>query len=315
MPHNLIATASLAALVALLAGPQGVASYGELNKYLIVSSAQTHQVAYAPLPQEAPPGQAQLKVLISTGLTYPQGLAVDPWRRNLYVADPSLNKLVYYVLDPYSEETLYVGAQQVAAKGVEVRWVSVDNLGNVYFTVENTQSIMRITAQNIDAGITVPEALFQAPNNGMVSAPGGIAIDNYFAYWTNKLNPTTAGTLVRSLHGPASTTTELANINAKCYGVCMAINNVFFTAEQGNLYGLSRLGGTEPVTVSEAFEEPRGCSWDGANTVYVADKKKNAVYSFPANMPSLREHMPIALTANMEGAYGVAVFTVSQSVV
>lgn len=312
MPHNALVVSCTALAVALWTGPQVAEAYNELDQFLIVSSSATHSIAYSPIAQEKPPGEVKLRTLISTGLTYPQGLAVDPWRKYLYVADPTLNNLVYYVLDPQGDR-LYVSEQRVVAKGVEVRWVSVDNLGNVYFTVESTQRVMRITADMLDRGETNPQIVFEGKTSGMVSAPGGIAIDNYFAYWTNKLNPEQAGTIVRSLHAPASTTTDLANINAKCYGVCMAVNNVFFTDETKNLYGISRLGGHKPVTVSSTFEEARGCAWDGQNTVYVADKKKNAVFSFPANMPSLRENLPIQLTAYMEGAYGVAVYTVSQS--
>merc|ERR1719487_1917287 len=157
-------------------------AYNEMDKFLIVSSSATHQVAYAPVSQEKMPGEIKLRTLISSGLTFPQGLAVDPWRRYLYVADPTLNELVYYVLDPRSETRLYVGSQKVAATGVEVRWVTVDNLGNVYFTVESTQQVMRITTTNLDAGNTSPEAVFKGSTSKYVSAPGGIAIDNYFVY-------------------------------------------------------------------------------------------------------------------------------------
>jgi len=308
----------LALLVAIRAGRQCADAYGEMNKFLIVSSSATHQVAYAPLPQEELMGEVRLRTLIDSGLQFPQGLAVDPWRQYLYVADPTLNQLVYYKLDPRSDERLYVGSQQVAAKGVEVRWVAVDTLGNVYFTVESKQQIMRITAAKLDRGVTAPEVVFEGAQSS-VSAPGGIAMDNYFVFWANKLNPEQAGTIVRSLHAPGSKTTDLTSVKSanstptKCYGVCMAVNNIFFTDDTQNLFGIPRLGGKAPVKVSNAFEEARGCAFDGGQTVYVADKKRNAVYSFPANMPSLRESMPIQLTAHMEGAYGVTVYTVSDA--
>jgi DNA-binding beta-propeller fold protein YncE len=302
-----------AVLLALWSGLRAANAYGEMNKFLIVSSSATHEVAYAPIKQDKMPGQVTLRTLISTGLTFPQGVAVDPWRRYLYVADPTLNKLVYYVLDPRGEDRLYVGPQLVAAQGVEVRWVTVDNLGNVYFTVESTHRVMRITAEKLDRGDTSAEVVFEGSKSSMVSAPGGIAMDNYFAYWTNKLNPNKAGTVVRSLHKPYSDTSELSKFDAKCYGVCMAVNNIFFTGETKKLYGIGRLGGSNATTISSAFDEPRGCAFDGLNTVYVADKKKNAVYSFSANMPTLRNNLPIKLTANMQGAYGVAVYTVSES--
>merc|ERR1719272_1588046 len=160
-----------ATLVVLWAGLQGADAYNEMDKFLIVSSSSTHQVAYAPVPQEKMPGEVKLRTLISSGLTFPQGLAVDPWRKYLYVTDPTLNNLVYYVLDPRGEDRLYVGPQKIAARGVEVRWVTVDNLGNVYFTVESTQRVMRITAEMLDSGITAPQVVFEGSKSGMVSAP------------------------------------------------------------------------------------------------------------------------------------------------
>lgn len=302
------------ALVVALTGIQNADAYGELDKFLIVSSSSTHQIAYAPIPKGGLTGDIKLRTLISEGLTFPQGLAVDPWRKYLYVADPTLNQLVYYKLDPRSDDQLYVGEQFVAAKGVEVRWVACDSLGNVYFTVESTQRVMRITADNLDKGFTNPELVFEGSQNGMVSAPGGIAVDNYFAYWSNKLDPEKSGAIIQSMHAPNSKSKPLLKINAKTYGVCTAVNNVFFTDETKNLYGIPRLGGLDaPVKVSTAFAEARGCAWDGQNTVYVADKKNNAIYKFPAAMPTLREEIPIQLVANMEGAYGVAVYSVTQS--
>jgi DNA-binding beta-propeller fold protein YncE len=320
----------LAFLVALWRGLPGAEGYGEMDKFIIVSSPEERMIAYAPLSTQELVGEVKLRELItsSDGLVLPQGLAVDPWRRYLYVADPALNNLVYYVLEP-SGDRLYVGKQKIAAEGVEVRWVSVDNLGNVYFTVENTQKIMRITAEQLDRGDKRPQTLFQGTVQGsnaqvtngttLVNAPGGIAIDNYFVYWTNKLNPDVSGTIVRSLHaaaiGPMSTATELSNLNAKCFGVCMTGNNVFFTGETKNVYGMSRLGGAKATTISSDFTSPRGCAFDGFNTVYVADRREDKVKSFPANIPSLSERFrPTVQTfANFKGAFGVTVYTVSES--
>merc|ERR1719265_1574281 len=101
---------------------------------------------------------------------------------------------------------------------------------------------MRITAEKLDRGDTSAEVVFEGSK---VNAPGGIAMDNYFAYWTNKLNPSKSGAVVRSLHTNSSSLKELSKFDAKCYGVCMAVNNVFFTGESKKLYGIGRLGGSE----------------------------------------------------------------------
>jgi sugar lactone lactonase YvrE len=283
-----------------------------MNKFLIVSSSVTHEIAYAPLPQERVVNDVLLRQLIGEGLTFPQGLAVDAWRRYLYVADPTLNRLVYYVLTAEGEDKLYASKQFTAADGVEVRWVSCDALGNVYFTTENTQKVLRITPAMLDSGNVVPEIVYATPS-GAVSAPSGIIMDNYYVYWLNKLDPTKAGTVVKALHAPNSTAEKMANIDAKCYGICMTGSNVFFTDETKNLYALPRLGGVQPTKVFSNFSEARGCAYDGSNTLYVADKKKNTIFGFPANMVSLGEKVPLSVTAYMEGAYGVAVYTVSES--
>jgi len=301
--------------------PRVSKAYNEMPQFLIVSSSVTHQIAYAPIPQEPHPPALELKTLITSGLTFPQGLAVDPWRRYLYVADPTLNKLVYYVLKAKGRDKLEVGKQQTAAVGtdaatpLQVRWVSVDNLGNVYFTVESLHRIYRITSSMLDRGVTTPEVVFEGSKTPSVNAPGGIAIDNYFVYWSNKLSQNTAGTIVRGGYAPETVTKALTDIEAKSYGVCLAVNNVFFTAETKYMYGVNRLGSgwNGTVAVSDQFNEARGCAYDGMGTVYVADKGNNAIYSFPGDMMELRESVPVSLTAYMQGAYGVSVYTVSES--
>lgn len=304
----------LAALLVFCKNVLEVQSYGEMNKFLIVSSSVTHEVAYAPLPQDKLQPEVQLRQLIGDGLTFPQGLAVDQWRRHLYVADPTLNRLVYYVLEPDGDDRLDVSKQYTACEGVEVRWVACDNLGNVYFTAENTQQVLRLTASMIDHGnVKNPEIVYTTSSG--VSAPSGVVMDNYYIYWLNKLDPTKTGTVVKALHAPNSSYEKMANIDVKGYGLCMTGSNIFFTDETKNMYGLPRLGGVAPTKVFSNFSEARGCAFDGMNTVYVADKKKNTIFSFPANVASLLEtvQLPLTISAYMEGAYGVAVYTVSDS--
>ena len=42
-----------------------------------------------------------------------------------------------------------------------------------------------------------------------------------------------------------------------------------------------------PLQISDRLLGPRGCSWDGDATVYIADKAAGALYSFPGNMHNL----------------------------
>lgn len=260
-----------------------------------------------------------MRQLIGTGLQYPQGLAMDSYRNYLYVADPGLQKLVRYPITTGRGDALYAGAQEVVAQFVEVRAVSVDGFGNVYFTEEPTQNIWRVTWDSMVAGTMVPESVYNASTLSSVSAPGGIAVDNFFIYWVNKASGTSAGTLVRGHHKPPSagmnitaTTNVLASNSAKCYGVCIARGNIFYTDDQSSLYGIQRSATArhDPVVVTTGLQEPRGCAYDGTGTVYVADKAQNAVFQFPGNMLQPFSFAP-QKAIDLQGAFGVAIHTVA----
>lgn len=264
--------------------------------------------------------------LISEGLTFPQGVAVDQVRKVLYVADPNLGKLVSYPLKSSRRTPLYVGAQKTVAENVEVRAVAVDGLGNVFFTEEPTGKIMRVTAKMIEDGTTTAETVYDSAQSKGVSAPGGIAVDNYFVYWLNKVGGPSHGTLLRGRQTPSpvallnvtrmqansskAAMVALASNAVKCYGVCLALGNIFYSDESANLYGIHRASTAQsnPVTVSNSLQQPRGCSFDGDSTVYVADKVANAVYQFPSNMQDLTENTPLTKAADLPGAFGVAVY-------
>lgn len=270
-------------------------------------------------------GASSMEDLVTEGLTFPQGVAVDQVRKVVYVADPNLGKLVSYPLKG-NRGKLSVGAQKTVAENVEVRAVAVDGLGNVFFTEEPTGKVMRVTAKMIEEGSTTAETVYAAAESKGVSAPGGIAVDNYFVYWLNKVGGSEHGTVLRGRQTPAplallnvtkmqanaskAAMVALASNAMKCYGVCLALGNIFYTAESTHLYGVHRASTAQsnPVTVADSLEQPRGCAFDGDSTVYVADKVANAVYQFPSNMQDLTERTPLTKAADLPGAFGVAVY-------
>lgn len=168
------------------------------------------------------------------------------------------------------------------------------------------------------------------PQKG-VSSPGGIALDNYFVYWLNKVGGTDHGTLLRArqnphpnalmnvtkqqVNGSGPAMIALASNAVKCYGLCMALGNIFYSDESTNLYGIHRASTAQhdPVTVSSSLQQPRGCAFDGDSTVYVADKVANAVYQFPSNMQELTENRPLTKAADVQGAFGVAVYVQTET--
>ena len=106
---------------------QGASAWGAAQKYLVVAAPSASRIAYLRLPETGAPatGSEPMETLIDSGLTFPQGVAVDDYRRMLYVADPALGKLVGYSLR-HEGGRLSVGPQETVASGAEVRSVSVD---------------------------------------------------------------------------------------------------------------------------------------------------------------------------------------------
>lgn len=294
--------------------PQHGRGYGEAPKYLIVSAPSTRRIAYLKLPSGGPiVAGEQMRTLIATGLSVPQGIAVDQYRKKLYVADPDLNKLVSYDI-VHSGDGLTVGAQQVVASGVESRWVTVDGIGNVYFTDEAKNRVYKVSAQSVESGTPTADIIYDS-GSSVISSPGGIATDNFFVYWVNKASGMQVGTLIRATETPNITisptipsVTKMTNNVMKSYGVCLAGRNIFYTDEQSSMYAVVRTGGT-PKKVTASLQEPRGCAYDGEGTVYVADKSLNAVYQFAANSDAFTTATSIHKAVDFQGAFGVSVYT------
>eukprot|EP00928_Gymnodinium_smaydae_P002123 TRINITY_DN10750_c0_g1_i1.p1 TRINITY_DN10750_c0_g1~~TRINITY_DN10750_c0_g1_i1.p1 ORF type:complete len:331 (+),score=68.35 TRINITY_DN10750_c0_g1_i1:94-993(+) len=281
-------------------------AFGEAQRYLLVSSPATHRIGYLKMQRDgAPPVNESLRILVDSGLSVPQGIAVDDYRKRLYVADPDLNKLVGYDIR-HSGDAIVLGAQFTIATDVEPRWVAVDGVGNVFFTDESKNRILKLSAGAAETRApATPEVLFDGSKNGSaVSSPGGIASDNIFLYWSNKAYGTQVGSLVRGVEGGGATV--MANNAMKSYGVCMGTRHLFFTNEETHLYALSRSGSGGVQTVSSGFLQPRGCAFDGESTIYVADKMHNAVYQFSANSRDFSKPRKLTKAADFPGAFGVA---------
>jgi len=304
------------------------------SKFLIISSPQNGTIGYVKLSQRTNMSRDEVSTLISDGLHHPQGIAVDQKRHRLLVADPDLGKLVSYSLRLSGDSVSVTGEPAVVADGVSPRWVAVDGSGNVFFSEEGEDQILTVPW---DAEGTAPRLVFD--KDAPVRAPGGIASDNYFVYWINKEEGTSSGLVVRGsqYQGSADNATTLARLTTpigkedeeasatleptvlssatgKGYGVCVARDVVFFTAESQEVYQVSRdpaapslaQSGTDKANlVTNQLVSPRGCAFDGQEAVYVADRSNNAVYEFPSTAGVLQTSL--VKLVDYEGAFGVAV--------
>jgi len=287
-------------------------------KYLIVSNARSGTIGYVALNTDG--GEAgAVRMLIDRDLGHPQGLAVDQKRQLLLVADSELRKVVSYGLTVHEDGSLAVDEQTPIAEDVEARWVAVDGPGNVYVTDEIGDRVLTVSAKQVLDGDTKVQPVFvaDAAAKAAISAPGGIATDNHYLYWTNKDQATTRGTVVRALGSPPNASavplnaTVMASNAPKAYGACLALDKLYYTGHDKEVYAVqhSRAGRqAAPVTVSSALTSPRGCAWDGESTVYVADRGADGVFALP--LPALElAAVEAKKVAHFEGAFGVAVFS------
>merc|ERR1719453_2860682 len=138
-----------------------------------------------------------------------------------------------------------------------------------------------------------PRVLYDGANSVEVEAPGGLATgwDNNGPklFWTNKALGAQVGAVVAASTDPstAQTPTKVARNVNNVYGVCLAMNNLYYTAENTYVYGVKKTGGAF-ATISDKFLAPRGCAFDGDGTVYIMDTQRNEIMSFPSNMGILR---------------------------
>lgn len=289
----------------------------EPSRYLFASSLRTGKVVYVHLPARSPitgPGAPDHKAhtLIDSGLKSPMGLAADQQRNRLFVADEGAKKVLAYNLLFSNGKAVVDGEPSVAANDVDVRWVACDGVGNLFISDEARNYIMKVPA---DASLRLgssPKIVYNGNVLTQVSAPGGVAVDNFHVFWANKAVGTTAGSVVKGFETPPSTNAAesvhmLANNADKVYGVCLAKDNVFYTNHEKYIYGVKKGGGKELV-ISDKLQEPRGCSYDGDGTVFVADRGANLIAAFAGNMQKLSSAR-IGKVIDLEGAFGVAVLS------
>lgn len=284
----------------------GAAAY-EAHKYLLISTPFNHKVVYVKLGEDK-----TIHPLIDAGLKSPQGLAVDQKKNKLYVADPDSRKIFGFNLLFNNGVLLTDGKQEVAAQNVDARWVAVDGVGHIFFTDERYNLIQKVTADRLLRGDPTPAVIYSGNSVSQVSGPGGIAVDNFHVFWTNKVVGNLVGSVVKGFEEPPATNVAasvkaIAKNAGKVYGVCLSMNNVFYTDADKYVYAVKKTGGAI-ATVTDKLIQPRGCVWDRDGTVFVADKGGNAIYSLPGNMHTLTP-MRLTKVVDFGDAFGLAVIS------
>lgn len=306
----------LSALAALLAG-----AFAEpLKGYMIISAPRNSRLAWIKIRENGSFEGLEPQTLVDTGLQHPQGIAVDQKRKRLYVADPDVQKIYSYQLIANNGVLTTDGRQTVISQNCESRWVSVDGVGNVFFSDEPKNLILKLPAEKVlrGGGGVKPEIVYNGNSVSEVSKPGGVAVDNFHVYWTNKHFGSKVGSVVRAPEFPEVTSSTpagalsvLGRSSAKSYGVCLAMGNVFYTDDRHSVFGVKK-DGAGAAEVTHALNRPRGCAWDGDGTIFVADRGASAVFSFAGSMHHIG-HAEVHKSFDFEDAFGLSVLSSSAS--
>lgn len=327
---------------------QAPCAHGIAQKHLIVSSPSISTVWYSNTTDSiADPDVVEL-VLDSMGnpmvpqlwmnwllgpgdVTRPYGLAQERQKlfdeasgehyiqKYLLVADPGddCQKMHVYRYPLFETMgTFTTGEQQLVIRDKCIRWIATDAQGNLYATNENTNEVLKVESSNIRAGMLVPPTVLyssQGPNALQVTAPGGIAADAFFLYWSNKVRGSMTGSLVKGMsYMPAGMAQypEVVPIakNADAgqdFGVCLGGKTMFFTEKTNKLFAVQSQGGAIAL-ISDELGQPRGCSWDGDGSIYVTDRE-GKIYQFPGTMQHLRNVGKLKRVATMDDPYGIVV--------
>eukprot|EP00929_Paragymnodinium_shiwhaense_P002136 TRINITY_DN102332_c0_g1_i1.p1 TRINITY_DN102332_c0_g1~~TRINITY_DN102332_c0_g1_i1.p1 ORF type:complete len:388 (-),score=71.98 TRINITY_DN102332_c0_g1_i1:94-1257(-) len=311
------------------------------TRFLFVASPSTSNVYYVELPPTGLVTNATARVLIDgqastctqncnegaeLGLKTPTGLALfrGPDSTTLYVSDKEAQNIYAYEIAGGSSPThplwwlgfstpgpgsgLEVGAQRLVVEGVEgVSGIDVDASGNLFFTIESGQ-VQMVSAGSLDgksAENVTTTAIYSSDKSPTVSSPVDVVTDGSNIFWANMAGGEIPGTVVTGPESSGTPRALAANGNG-AMGICRAKGTIYYSGDATTLFAV-KPGGGAIAQVSTNFEKPRGCAFDGENTLYVADEA-GAVYSLPA-IATLRATRKLRRVATVEAPMDVEIFT------
>jgi len=238
-----------------LSDPAGIALDSNLNIYVANAGAPGVSV-YKPLGSSAGLLNETPIATISgsnTGLSYPQGIAVDSTSGNIYVADEDATSV--YVYPPLGSSTGTLNEAPTATiSGLDTglsspEGIALDSSGNIYVADESASSVYVYPPLASSTGLLneTPTATISGSDTGLIS-PYGIALD--------------------------STT-------GKIYVADALATSVFVYPALGQSVGLPNEVPLATISgTNTGLSYPQGIALDSSHDIYVADT--SSVFVYPA---------------------------------
>jgi len=308
----------------------GIHSVSKSLKYLISSFPSINTVAYTHLPDTI------WRPLFIGTVANPQGVVADPLNGRLFVSDPDLKRIFWYQLVIESDGLLKTdGQQHVAVDGVTANWLTVDGLGDLYFTgqmiveapASSYRSVYRMDESKIKIGNALnPVEVYTRSNTGYPVPhswmPSGIGVDSFNIYWGNQEKGLTNGAVCMGTRQNIGVTTgmEIDVLNQavnEVRGVALAGQSVFYLSPKG-VYGAAKgVDGAATTSASAGLIQgspnadgwdPVSLAFDGENTMYWTETKAGIIYSFPS---ADTNPQPINKYIDAPLVYGVTIFAMT----
>lgn len=124
------------------------------EQFLLISSPKEQKVCFSRITPGKSAGATVLP-LIDSGLAAPAGIAVDRKRGKLFIADPDVRKVFEYTIQVRGGELISDNRQLSIIENIEVHWLAVDQLGDLYFTGPLGNQVMTVplgTLEKLEAG-------------------------------------------------------------------------------------------------------------------------------------------------------------------
>lgn len=310
-----------------------VESYGGgYPSYLFYSSPSTSSIHKAriltALEQSRNEHMSFSRLVGAENVKKPRGIAVDSFRKVLYVVDSDSTRCLYAARIYFNHNGNIALEQAVKiVDNLASDWVAVDSSGNLFFaafnqlwTLSATAASDRISAGSTSADDLTPkespegqtktfELLYDGGNVKGVNTPQGIAVDGYHLFWANGQNGQQDGSVVQGLENPdgSSEVTTLSTNLATAHGVCLSAVRIFYTDAEQKVYS-TKLNGGAVTTVTDKLQKPRGCAFDGDGTIFIADNEANKIVSFSGSGINLGGRRLALVTDKAKEPFGVAVY-------